>query len=291
MTSERVQHRIDSLLDEADQAISQDDWPAVRQRANAVLAFDAENADALAYLAAADKAQPENFPGVAAPPAAPEAPPGPPLPTSFVNGRYEVERFLSEGGKKNVYLAHDTTLDRDVAFALIKTEGLDDASRRRITREAQAMGRLGDHPNIVTVYDIGEEAGQPYMVLPLLFGGDVEGMIEKAENHKLSLEEAIRIASEICEGLVLAPRQGHRSSRSKAWQRLAYRKRHGENRRLRPRCGRGPLTSHPGWNDGWNRRIHAPRTGRGWRGHPTKRSLFVGLHAVRNGHWPTTVRR
>ena len=46
-------------------------------------------------------------------------------------------------------LAQDTLLDREVAFALIKTEGLDEVSRTRITREAQAMGRLGSHPHIV----------------------------------------------------------------------------------------------------------------------------------------------
>ncbi len=48
-------------------------------------------------------------------------------PTSFAEGRYEVRKFLGEGGKKKVYLAHDTLLDREVAFALIKTEGLDEA--------------------------------------------------------------------------------------------------------------------------------------------------------------------
>ena len=47
-------------------------------------------------------------------------------PTSFAGGRYQVKKFLGEGGKKKVYLAHDTLLDRDVAFALIKTEKLDD---------------------------------------------------------------------------------------------------------------------------------------------------------------------
>ena len=52
--------------------------------------------------------------------------PAPTVPDSFVAGRYEVKRFLGEGGKKKVYLAHDTLLDRDVAFSLIKTEGLDD---------------------------------------------------------------------------------------------------------------------------------------------------------------------
>jgi serine/threonine protein kinase len=72
-----------------------------------------------------------------------------PQPTSFSAGRYQVKKFLGEGGKKKVYLAHDTTLDRDVAFALIKTEKLDEVARTRIKREARAMGRLGDHPNIV----------------------------------------------------------------------------------------------------------------------------------------------
>ena len=100
------------------------------------------------------------------------APPdiSPDQPSSFANGRYEVKRFLGEGGKKKVYLAQDTTLDREVAFALIKTEGLDETSRTRIQREAQAMGRLGSHPHIVTVFDLGEEHGQPYMVTELMGG-------------------------------------------------------------------------------------------------------------------------
>src|SRR5437870_2027765 len=84
------------------------------------------------------------------------SPPSPPQPTSFCDGRYEVRRFLGEGGKKRVYLAHDAKLDRDVAFALIKTDGLDQEGLLRIKREAQAMGRLGDHPHIVSVHDIGE---------------------------------------------------------------------------------------------------------------------------------------
>ena len=82
-------------------------------------------------------------------------------PSSFVAGRYAVRRFLGEGGKKRVYLAHDERLDRDVAFALIKTDGLDEVGRERIVREAQAMGRMGAHPHIVGIYEIGEEAGAP----------------------------------------------------------------------------------------------------------------------------------
>ena len=129
-------------------------------------------------------------------------------PETFADGRYQVKRFLGEGGKKKVYLAHDTTLDRDVAFALIKTEGLDDTSRARIQREAQAMGRLGSHPHIVTVFDLGEEQNQPYMVTELMGGGDVEGLIEDATGHRLPLAQAVAIAVETCRGLEFAHSRG-----------------------------------------------------------------------------------
>ncbi|OGP50632.1 MAG: hypothetical protein A2Y79_07030 [Deltaproteobacteria bacterium RBG_13_43_22] len=130
------------------------------------------------------------------------------MPTSFSGGRYQVRKFLGEGGKKKVYLAHDTVLDRDVAFALIKTEKLDKASRQRVSREAKAMGKLGDHPNIVGIFDMGEENGQPYVVLPLMPGGDVEGLIEKAPEHRLPVEKTISIAKAVCKGLEYAHKKG-----------------------------------------------------------------------------------
>lgn len=132
----------------------------------------------------------------------------PVIPTSFASGRYQVKKFLGEGGTKRVYLAHDTVLDRDVAFALIKTEKLDNKALTRIKREAQAMARLGDHPNIVTIHDMGEENGQPYIVIPLMPGGDVEGLIEKAPEHRLPLEKAIGIAKAVCRGLEFAHSKG-----------------------------------------------------------------------------------
>ena len=64
-------------------------------------------------------------------------------PRTLANGRFELIRLLGEGGKKRVHLARDTHLEREVALALIKTEGLDAAGRTRVLREAQAMGRLG----------------------------------------------------------------------------------------------------------------------------------------------------
>lgn len=102
---------------------------------------------------------------------------------------------------KKVYLAHDSKLDRDVAFALTKTEKLDKESRTRFIREARIMGKLGSHPNVVTIHDLGEHEGQPYMILPVILGGDVEQFIRKMPEHQLSLEQTINIGKSICLGI------------------------------------------------------------------------------------------
>jgi hypothetical protein len=103
---------------------------------------------------------------------------------TFVAGRYQVKRPLGEGSRKRVYLAHDTRLDRPVALALIKTDGLDAAGLARVRQEAQAMGRLGDHPHIVTVYDVGEENGQPYVVSQFMAGGSVADLLEASRGER-----------------------------------------------------------------------------------------------------------
>ncbi len=145
----------------------------------------------------------------ASPPApTPPPQPSPTLPAAFAAGRYQVRRFLGEGGRKRVYLAHDTKLDRDVAIAVIKTEGLDADGLTRVRREAQAMGRLGDHPHIVTVFDIGDEQGQPYIVSQYMEGGDLEGLLRGAENRRLALDRAGRIASAVQQALEHAHSHG-----------------------------------------------------------------------------------
>jgi len=130
------------------------------------------------------------------------------VPESFGAGRYQVSRFLGEGGRKLVYQAYDRLLDREVALATIKTEGLDEDGLERVRREAQAMGRLGDHPHIVTVFDIGDEAGQPFIVSQYMAGGSVEDLLGEAEDHRLSVPEAVRIAIEICQALEHAHARG-----------------------------------------------------------------------------------
>ena len=212
MASERLQRHIDRLLDEADEAIAQSHWDVVRDRAKDILAIDPQNSEGLVFLAAAKRALGASGPSPSAQASPPPPSPAPTArsdePTSFADGRCEVKKFLGEGGKKKVYLAHDSTLDRDVAFALIKTEGLDAVSRTRVSREAQAMGRLGSHPHIVTVFDLGQHETQPYMVTELMGGGDVEGVIEKAPDHRLPIEKAVNIAVETCRGLEFAHDRG-----------------------------------------------------------------------------------
>jgi len=131
----------------------------------------------------------------------------PETPTDFSNGRYQVKTLLGQGSKKTVYLAYDTLLDRDVAFALIKTEG-DEVSGGRIVREAQAMGRLSAHTNIVTVFDLGEHDGQPFMVTELMAGGDLGTLIDKAPDHRIPLKQALDIARSVCLGLEFAHSHG-----------------------------------------------------------------------------------
>ncbi len=215
MPSERIQRRIDRLLDRIEEVADARDWDEVRSLADDILRLDPENEDARAFL---DAAQRDTGVGVSLTvptssgsdrPSAPTSSPTPKTdtPTSFVDGRYEVRSFLGEGGKKRVYLAHDTSLDRDVAFALIKTEGLDATGRERVVREAQAMGRLGTHPHIVTIFEQGEEGGAPYVVTELMGGGDVEGLLEDADGLP-PLERSLAIASDVCRGLLFAHEQG-----------------------------------------------------------------------------------
>jgi serine/threonine protein kinase len=66
-------------------------------------------------------------------------------------------------------------------IAVIKTEGLDADGIVRVRREAQAMGRLGDHAHVVVVHDVGEDEGQPYIVSRYMAGGSVKEQLAKAE--------------------------------------------------------------------------------------------------------------
>ncbi len=126
-------------------------------------------------------------------------------PPSFASGRYVVRRVLPEGGQKTVYVVHDSALDRECALALIKTDALEPQELERFRREARAMARL-DHPNVVTLYDIGEDGGRPFFVCQYITGGDLRGALREA-GGPLPIERTLSIAEDLCRALAFA--HGH----------------------------------------------------------------------------------
>ena len=118
-------------------------------------------------------------------------------PVAFGGGRFQDKRALGAGGRKRVFLAQDAVLDREVALALIRTAGLDEDDRARVTREAQAMAQLGDPPHVVTVFDIGEEGGELYIVSQYMSGGDLRVLLNSAEGRRLPFDRAVSIADQV----------------------------------------------------------------------------------------------
>ena len=85
--------------------------------------------------------------------------------------RYELEDRLGHGGMATVYSARDLKLDREVAIKLLADNFAgDDEVRRRFSREARLAAKL-DHPNIVQVFDVGEDDGRPFIVMEQVEGG------------------------------------------------------------------------------------------------------------------------
>ena len=126
-----------------------------------------------------------------------------PLPADVpteIAGRYRVRRFLGQGGRKRVYLSDDTATGTEVALALFDTEGVGAAIQARTRREAEAMRKLGDHPQVVTVLDTGEEDGNPFIVSRYMPGGDVEGLLAAA-GGRLEVQRAVEIAADVTRAL------------------------------------------------------------------------------------------
>src|SRR3954469_15760604 len=88
--------------------------------------------------------------------------------------RYRVVRHLANGGMASVWEAHDELLDRDVAVKVLAPHlGEDDRARRRFQREARAAAGLSSHPNVVTIYDVGEHRHRVVMVSEIVRGAAV----------------------------------------------------------------------------------------------------------------------
>src|SRR5437773_4727058 len=105
--------------------------------------------------------------------------------------RYRVVRHLANGGMASVWEAHDELLDRAVAVKLLAPHlGEDERARRRFQREARAAAGLSSHPNVVTIYDVGEHDDRVFMVMELMRGGSVADRLTAAE--RVPPETALR---------------------------------------------------------------------------------------------------
>ncbi|MFV0558572.1 MAG: Stk1 family PASTA domain-containing Ser/Thr kinase [Enterococcus sp.] len=119
-----------------------------------------------------------------------------------INGRYQIIGNIGSGGMANVYLAQDLILDREVAVKVLRFDFQNDQTAiRRFQREALAASELV-HPNIVTVYDVGEEDGMQYLVMEYVKGMDLKRFIKV--NYPLSYQKTVDIMEQILAAISLA---------------------------------------------------------------------------------------
>lgn len=119
-----------------------------------------------------------------------------------INDRYQIIRTIGEGGMANVYLAHDLILDRNVAVKILRGDLADDEKFvRRFQREAIAASSLS-HPNIVEMYDVGEDEGKYYIVMEYVEGKTLKNLIKKRGG--LTLPEVIDIMTQLTSAIACA---------------------------------------------------------------------------------------
>src|SRR5712664_3305812 len=120
-------------------------------------------------------------------------------------GPYEVEAPLGAGGMGEVYRARDTRLDRTVAIKVLPQDGADRAGlRERFDREARAISNL-NHPHICSLYDVGQEGSQVYLVMEYLEG---ETLAARLDRGALPIGELLRNAIQIADALSAAHGRG-----------------------------------------------------------------------------------
>ncbi|KQL44236.1 serine/threonine protein kinase [Brevibacillus choshinensis] len=116
-----------------------------------------------------------------------------------LGGRYQLEARVGGGGMAIVYKAKDLILNRPVAVKVLRSQfGTDEDFVNRFRREAQAVASLS-HPNVVGVYDVGQEGDTHYMVMEYIEGYTLKEVI--IQRGALPVEEAVRIAEQICDAL------------------------------------------------------------------------------------------
>jgi serine/threonine protein kinase len=121
--------------------------------------------------------------------------------------RYKVIRHIANGGMAGVWEAHDELLDRAVAVKVLAQHlSEDERARARFQREARAAAGLSSHPNVATIYDVGEHDGRTFMVMELMRGGSVADVLRK--EGKIEQKRALRWLREAASSLDAAHAAG-----------------------------------------------------------------------------------
>ncbi len=119
-----------------------------------------------------------------------------------ISDRYQIIKSIGEGGMANVYLAYDTILDRNVAIKILRGDlATDEKFVHRFQREALSASSL-NHPNIVEVYDVGEDNGNYYIVMEYIEGKHLKELLKK--RGKLTTSEVVDIMLQITDGMSVA---------------------------------------------------------------------------------------
>ncbi len=120
-------------------------------------------------------------------------------------GKFELHEPIGEGAMGEVWRAYDSVIRRYVALKLLSRAGRSADARERLLREARAAGAL-QHPNIVTIYDLGEADGQLFIAMELVDGRDLSTLI--ALREPLPLERKLDLVIEVLQGLSYAHERG-----------------------------------------------------------------------------------
>src|SRR5512140_1284568 len=121
-------------------------------------------------------------------------------------GRYQIRELVGEGAMARVYKAYDPDINRTIAVKLLKAQLRDDGEyHTRFLREAKGAGVLS-HPNIVTVYDVGEDRNHPYIAMELVDGPTLADFLR--EHKTLTLPEIVEIGIELVRALDYAHKKG-----------------------------------------------------------------------------------
>ena len=212
-------------------------------------------------------------------------------------GSHEIIGLLGKGGMGEVYRARDKKLKREVAIKILPDEFARDPDRvSRFQREAEVLASL-NHPNIAAIYDLQEANGSRFLVLELVEGDTLAGRLQRGS---IPVDEALRIAKNICEALEAAHEKGvvHRDLKPGNVENHAGRQREGARLRIsesarglagechdvefaNTHAGRHECRRYPG-----HRRIHVARAGARPCRRSTQRCVLLRLRSLRDAHRP-----